>query len=114
MRFNSQQDWHNYLTSRQQNPLTGNELFDLRKDCYTEIEKLRGCPLLIYATKFLDNQPGVANNIDLTDVEGFIDLVNSIENAEEIDVLLHSPGGRPDATERIVHILRERFTRVNF
>lgn len=114
MKFKSQQDWHNFLGSRQQNPPSGTELFELRKSCYEEIEKLRGNPLLIYASKFLDTQPGLQNNIDLSDVEGFVDLISSINNSNEIDVLLHSPGGRPDATERLVYILRGKFDKVNF
>lgn len=114
MRFNSQQDWHNFIASRQQNPPSGGDLFQLRKDCYTEIEKYRGVPLLVYATKFLENHPGVQNSIDLSDVEGFVDLINSIPDSNEVDVLLHSPGGRPDATERIVYILRGKFNKVNF
>jgi hypothetical protein len=31
-----------------------------------------------------------------------------------VDVLIHSPGGSPDATERIVNILRNRFKEVHF
>jgi hypothetical protein len=31
-----------------------------------------------------------------------------------VDVLLHSPGGRPDATERLVNLLRGKFDEVNF
>ena len=42
------------------------------------------------------------------------DLINSVKGNESVDVLLHSPGGRPDATERIVGILRGRFKEVNF
>ena len=96
--------------------ITGKDLFELRKACYAEIEKLRGRPLLIYATKFLDGVPaGVPNQIDLPDVDGFTDLINSVsDDCLSVDVLLHSPGGRPDATERIVGILRNKFQEVNF
>ena len=114
MRFSSQQDWYNYLTSHHPNLPTPEELLNARKNCYSEIQKIRGIPLLIYATKFLDNHSGAQNTIDLSDVEGFVDLVNSVSDTEEIDVILHSPGGRPDATERIVHILRGKFNKVNF
>lgn len=115
MRFSSHQDWHNFIASRQSNPPSGAELFQLRKNCYSEIERYRGVPLLIYATKFLENHFGVQNTIDLSDVEGFVDLINSIpDSKKEVDVLLHSPGGRPDATERIVYILRGKFDKVNF
>jgi len=112
--FKTAQDWYNFLQSRQ--GMSGPELFELRKACYAEIEELRGRPLLVYATKFLDGSlPGMPNQIDLPDVDGFTDLVNSIESgSNSVDILLHSPGGSPDATERIVGILRNRFKEVNF
>jgi hypothetical protein len=71
--------------------------------------------LLVYATKFLDAlPPGAPNFIDLSDVDGFTDLINSIKGNKSVDILLHSPGGRPDATERIVTILRNKFEEVHF
>lgn len=117
-KFKTTQDWNDFigpLLQSSQN-ITGKELFELRKACYVEIEALRGRPLLIYATKFLDGvPPGVPNQIDLPDVDGFTDLINSVgADCKSVDVLLHSPGGRPDATERIVGILRDRFSEVNF
>jgi hypothetical protein len=53
-------------------------------------------------------------SIDLADVDGFTDLVSSANGSEEVDVLLHSPGGSPDATERIVGLLRSKFKKVSF
>ena len=43
-----------------------------------------------------------------------MDLVNSVKDSKSVDVLLHSPGGRPDATERLVELLRNHFEEVNF
>ena len=113
--FKTAQDWYEFIQTKQ-GAIDGPELFDLRKACYAEIEALRGHPLLIYATKFLDGvPPGVPNQIDLSDVDGFTDLINSVgDDCKSVDVLLHSPGGRPDATERIVGILRNKFQEVNF
>ncbi len=112
-RFKSSQDWNNFIGSGKQ--FTGQDLFNLRKACYSEIEALRKRPLFIYASKFLDNvPPGTPNFIDLDDIDGFTDLVNSVGNENSVDVLLHSPGGRPDATERIVGVLRNKFDEVHF
>lgn len=115
-KFKTAQDWYNFLQSKQ-GKISGPELFELRKACYSEIETLRGRPLLIYATKFLEGMPpGTPNFIDLSDVDGFTDLINSVKGNGSVDVLLHSPGGRPDATERIVGLLRGKgkFDEVNF
>lgn len=116
-RFKTTQDWNNYIGPILQagTPITGDDLLKIRKSCYEEIEKIRGRPLLVYATKFIDGAlPGTPNQIDLPDVDGFTDLVNSVTGSDSIDVLLHSPGGRPDATERIVGILRNKFKHVHF
>ena len=72
-KFKTTQDWHDFFGSAQQagKPITTKDLFELRKGCYAEIEKHRGRPLLIYATKFLDGvPPGTPNFIDLSDVDG--------------------------------------------
>lgn len=112
-KFNSSQDWNNFIGSGQQ--INGPILFELRKACYQEIEERRKRPLLVYATKFLDSlPPGAPNFIDLSDVDGFTDLINSVKSSKAVDVLLHSPGGRPDATERIVTILRNHFEEITF
>lgn len=111
--FKTTQDWNNYIAL---NPSpNGQELLNLRIQCYKRIEKIRKKPLLVYAAKFLNiTSEGVPNSIDLTDIAGFTDLVNSIQDSKSIDILLHSPGGNPDATERIVSIIRDKFQNVSF
>ena len=37
-----------------------------------------------------------------------------MEGSGAVDILIHSPGGRPDATERIVGLLRGKFREVHF
>ncbi len=112
-RFKSTQDWNNFIGSNPQG-LSGNFLLQLRTECYKKIEAIRGRPLIIYASKFLGTPPGIPNSIDLTDIDGFTDLVSSYKESKSIDVLIHSPGGQPDATERIVNILRNNFDNVHF
>ena len=115
IKFKTIQDWHNFLNRLNQTKENFNPLA-LRTSCYKDIEKHRKRPLLVYATKFFDVPPqGVPNFIDFPDVDGFTDLVNSVKNSNKtVDVLLHSPGGRPDATERLVELLRNNFEEVNF
>jgi hypothetical protein len=116
-KFRTSQDWHDFLENAKQQSvqiLSGKDLLELRKACYKEIEEYRQCPLLVYATRFLEKlPPDTPNFIDISDVDGFTDLINSI-NGKKVDVLLHSPGGQADATERIVGILRNKFDEVNF
>ena len=116
-RFRTTQDWNEFIGDAQQQGkiLTGKDLLTFREACYRDIEVYRGRPLLVYATKFLEGVPlGAPNFIDISDVDGFTDLINSVKGNGSVDVLLHSPGGKPDATERLVGLLRERFNEVNF
>lgn len=70
--------------------------------------------MIVYASRFLDPlPPNTPNLIEVSDVDGFTDLVNCVKG-NSVDVLIHSPGGSADATERIVQILRNRFKEVHF
>ncbi len=91
-RFKTTQDWHNFIGQNQQG-LTGDDLFDFRVQCYKEIEKIRERPLLIYASSFIGTPPGIPNSIDLSDIDGFTDLVSSFTTHDSVDILIHSPGG---------------------
>lgn len=120
IKFKSFQDWHNLFTQLQQQASNGQPVeinpLEFRLNCYKDIEALRGRPLLIYAAKFVNGvTSGIQNFIDLGDVDGFTDLINSIPpEKNSIDILIHSPGGKPDVTERIVYLLRKRFEEVHF
>lgn len=87
-------------------------LYNLRSQVYKEIEEIRDRPLLVYATQFLNPPKDTHDlNINLTDIDGFTDLIYSVDDKyDEVDILLHSPGGSPDATERIVNLIRKRFS----
>ncbi len=78
----------------------------------SEIEQITNRPFIIYAVK----QRGsfnVPNSIDNSDVTGFADLIDGV-TGKELDVFIDSPGGEPEATERIVNLLRQNFGTVRF
>ena len=114
-RIKTSQEFNNFIAANSQLPSLGSDLFSMRCECYAAIEAVRKRPLFIYATKFINALPNTPNSIDLSDIDGFTDLVQSVNGkSDSVDVLLHSPGGQPDATERIVHILRNKFKEVHF
>jgi hypothetical protein len=114
-RFQTVSDWHKFINELRESNAEVN-LYNIRSQIYREIEEVRKRPLFVYATQFLDPPNQTRHlNINLTDVDGFTDLIYSVpENYEKIDILLHSPGGSPDATERIVNLIRKRFNNVTF
>jgi hypothetical protein len=89
----------------------------IRRAKIAAAEKISGIPLVIYAADFTDagragqNGPGVQIHID--DKTGFLQALSDIGDGP-LDVLLHSPGGSPTATESIVHLLRSRFNPIRF
>lgn len=116
-RFKTFQDWHRFiptLIDQKDESINTSLLLYLRQQCYLDIERLRGRPLLVYISKFLTPiPPGTPNSIDISDIDGFTDLISSVDD-DCVDVMIHSPGGSPEATERLVQILRCRFKEVHF
>ncbi len=107
------QQWHAFLSGFQDGVIPNVLLNDLRQECYREIEKLRQRKLLVYFSNFNQfNSPDYS--INGHDVEGFADVINVISGSGSVDILVHSPGGYADATERIVQIIRSKFDDVNF
>ncbi len=72
-----------------------------------------GRPVVLYATAFLESRRMDAGllQISLSDVQGFMEAVASIQG-RDLDLILHSPGGYAEATESIVRYLRSRFDHI--
>jgi Serine dehydrogenase proteinase len=95
---------------------------ELRQKTLKSIEELTGRPILCYVAKTLENPHFVlptmtpldeATSIDDNDMLGFTDLIESTPG-NVADVLLVSNGGSPLAAERIVRMLRQKFTHIRF
>lgn len=87
--------------------------YPLRRETELRIERATGRPLVCYVTKTNNVPQGTPAYIDDSDLTGFNDLVHSLEGPD-VDVLIVSNGGSPDATERIVRLLRESFKYIRF
>jgi hypothetical protein len=87
--------------------------FILRRETFNRIERITGRPLICYITKTHNLPQGIAAYIDDSDLTGFGDLAQSIQN-DKIDVFIISNGGSAEATERIVNLLREYFKEIRF
>lgn len=87
--------------------------FILRKETFLRIQKQTLRPLICYVAKTNNLNPGASASIEDADLIGFSDLVNSVKG-KTVDVFIVSNGGSAEATERIVNLIRERFTTVRF
>jgi hypothetical protein len=70
-------------------------------------------PTILYATRWLQpagEQPQLLS-ITNEDVHGFMEAVHGLEGPG-LDLILHSPGGSPDAAAAIVQYLRTKFDHI--
>lgn len=86
--------------------------FDVvRRKYLSALASYTGRNTILYATKW--TQPGGADpglvSITLEDVQGLMEVVNKLDGGKGLDLIIHSPGGSPDAAEAIVHYLRSKF-----
>jgi len=92
---------------------SGSDLVRRRK--IERVEEISGIPLIAYVVNFIDvtksARLGAALQIDLNDKTGFNQATSDIPPGP-LDVLIHSPGGSPTATESLVHLLRAKYGRL--
>jgi len=89
----------------------------VRRAKIAKVETLTHRPLVVYASDFTDDDKaarvGAGLGIDLNDKTGFTQALSDIP-AGPLDILLHSPGGSPTATESLVHLIRDSYNPVRF
>ena len=81
------------------------------------IEEITHRPLVVYAVD-MSNPAKTANNpisglINYDDKDAFIEATQGIAG-DELDILLHSPGGLAEAAESIVALLRAQFKHIRY
>ena len=85
----------------------------IRREKIAAVEAVSSVPLIVYASSFTTKRVDTDVQIDTNDKTGFLQALSDIADGP-LDVLLHSPGGSPNATESIVHLLRQRFGPIRF
>jgi Serine dehydrogenase proteinase len=83
--------------------------FDGIRDRYLRrLHELSGRAVISYASGWLQGKTGLITSVTGEDVHGFMEVCRDVEE-RELDLLLHSPGGSPEAAEQIVEYLRTQF-----
>ncbi len=97
--------------------ITAEGLDKVRRDKLAELAKITGRPNILYAVEMFNGKKAQAAggdiSINLADRDGFFEVLRGI-TGDNLDVIIHSPGGSPDATESIVKLLRSRFKNIRF
>lgn len=83
--------------------------FDLvRRHYMNEMYKKEERDLILYSTSWTVSGGGIGTSIGESDVHSFMDVIHGLDG-DELDMIIHSPGGSPTATEQIVSYLRDKF-----
>ena len=85
----------------------------VRRKYLSALSQLTGRATILYATAWLESRPIFPADVQvhLSDVQGFMQAVSNVSE-RELDLVLHSPGGSPDAAQSVVEYVRQRFDHV--
>jgi hypothetical protein len=72
-----------------------------RQGLIRDLEQMTSRKLLCYVS-------GIAAQVSRDDTSGFVDMLYNITPGEPIDLLLHTPGGDIDASEKLITLLRAK------
>ena len=83
----------------------------VRRKYLVKLHRHTGRNVILYASGWLqrDNAPPSMISINDEDMQAFMEVCYKLEG-ESLDLILHSPGGSPEAAEAIVSYLRSRFS----
>ncbi|MCY4047754.1 MAG: hypothetical protein OXF42_06610 [Candidatus Dadabacteria bacterium] len=78
------------------------------------VSNLRGgATVIFYASAFLQkNAAGSGVNISREDINGFMNALHGMKTDKGLTLILHTPGGDPNAVESIVEYLHGNFSRI--
>lgn len=82
---------------------------DIRRKYLRELYEFTGRNTIIYYSAFLTKSNTAGLDINDNDMTGFMNAVKSLDCSLGLDLILHTPGGNPTATEAIVTYLKSKF-----
>src|SRR3989338_1775509 len=102
--------WGEILKEFQTPPNTPDSI---RRNYLLKLARHTGRNTILYSTKWTDPTGVNPDTISITeeDVQGFMEVVHGLKGTD-LDIVLHSPGGSPVATEAIVKYLRKKFSSI--
>jgi hypothetical protein len=93
----------------------GRPLFDeVRRKYLVALKQHTGRDVILYATKWTQPEPGLPAelvSVGEEDIQGLMEVVHGL-GGDELDLILHSPGGSPEAAEAFMVYLRSKFKHI--
>lgn len=85
----------------------------VRRKYLVELHQHTGRSIILYASCWLQKDaPANLVSIGDEDIQALMEVTSGLGSGSELDLILHSPGGSPDAAEAIVSYLRSRFSHI--
>ncbi|MCY4309898.1 MAG: hypothetical protein OXC54_01055 [Rhodospirillaceae bacterium] len=85
----------------------------VRRKYLAELHRNSQRNVILYASGWLQREgvPPATVSISDEDMQAFMEVSHGLES-DELDLILHSPGGSPEAAEAIVSYVRSRFSHI--
>lgn len=85
----------------------------VRRQYLARLHKFSGRNVVLYASGWLQSSavPPEIVSIGDEDMQAFMEVSHGLEG-DALDLILHSPGGSPEAAEAVVSFLRSRFSHI--
>ena len=96
-------------TDQNGNEVPAMSLDELREKYLSSLYRLTGRNVIAYYSGWLKQGKRENTDINDTDITGFMNAINGLDCSKGLDLLLHTPGGNPTATEGIVKYLHKKF-----
>jgi ATP-dependent protease ClpP protease subunit len=85
----------------------------IRRSALAQLHQKTGRNVIIYYSGWLQkgflHTPAIRMDINDSDKDGFMAVINKLDRSNGLDLFLHTPGGETAATESIVDYLRAMF-----
>lgn len=91
----------------------GNDSFDVvRRHYLGKLADYTGNDVILYSTSWTaPGDGGQSQSITDTDVHGFMEALSGLDG-DTLDLIIHSPGGKPEAAEQILTYLRSKYDEI--
>ena len=84
----------------------------VRRKYLANLNRHTGRNVVLYASGWLQKDaPAAHTSISDEDIQAFMEVTSGLRNSD-LDLILHSPGGSPEAAEGVVSYLRSRFEHI--
>ena len=102
------------ISATRDDPVQGSRFDQVRRKYLTALAAHTGRHTILYAARWLQGVPQGSESLVAVSDEDVQGLMSTVKDhaSPNLDLILHSPGGSPEAAESIVHYLREKFTNV--